>query len=372
MKNSKVKSGSKDEFNWFVGTSQNALLKLTDIPIREFYLDPNACIEAYRKGRDKLRELFGSEVPSKPISTPMIKYGHLNTLGAQLDFPEGGEPHFKTLFESAEQGLKHLQNKVDFAGEGMSPFYLDFYKKMQQVFVDEKVHWGWQWEGPITTAWGLLGNNFMYDLFDKPEITKQFLELTTISIVDYCRFFCETENTEYLDTEPDHGRLCDDIAAMVPPRLWKDIVLPYWKMFFQGPVPGRIVHCEDMKPDHLRYLEQIKICDYDPGISLSLNPRIIKKTTPVKFGWRLSGFNYDSMSCRDVEDFIYQAVADGASYCFTYIEAAMCNQATAEKVRAFVAAADRAKQMLDGQTTRDEIGQCVSGIVNEKYGGKAI
>ena len=355
------------QFDWFVAFSGNALWALADIPIKDFYTNPAACVEAYRKGRPLIRELFGPDVPLASVSTPMIKYGHLNTLGAKLNFPEAGEPHHTFLFESCEEGIKHLQKKVDFATAGMTPLFLDFRRKMQEVFPDERVYFGWQWEGPITTAWGLLGEGFMYDLFDKPDTLRQFLQLSTVSMVEFCRFFCKVEGTAVLDSEPDHGRLCDDIAAMVPARMWEDFVLPYWDMYYDGPAPGRIVHCEDMKAEQLPYLEKISIVDYDPGISPKLNPKIINSATQVPFGWRLGGFHYSSMSCQDVEDFVYQAVADGASYVFTFIEAVMCNEITAKKVQAFITAAKQVQKLLDEGTTREEIGQRVSAGDKENF-----
>ena len=78
-----------------------------------------------------------------------------------------------------------------------------------------------------------------------------------------------------------------------------------------------------MNAEQLPYLEKMSIVDYDPGVSPKLNPKIIQAGTKVPFGWRLCGFDYCSMSCHEVEDFVYQALAGGASYVFTYIEAVM-------------------------------------------------
>jgi len=102
-------------FDWYIGIGGDSLWKLAGIPIQDFYLNPAACIEAYKKGRPLLRELFGPDVPEPVVSTPMIKYGHLNTPGAEVKFPEGGEPHHSFLFDSP----------------------------------DEPVKWGLQWEGPV-------------------------------------------------------------------------------------------------------------------------------------------------------------------------------------------------------------------------------
>jgi len=356
------------KFDWFVGVYGNSLWTLAGIPVREYYLNPNACIEAYRKGRPLVRELFGdAATPPIPILSPMIKYGHVSTIGAKLNFPEGGEVHHIPPFASIDEGIKRLKETIDFAASGMTPYYLEFYKKLQDAFPDEKVHLGWQWEGPITTVWELLGANFMYDLFDKPDSLREFMKLSTAGIVEYCRFFCKIENTEVLNPEPDRGRLCDDIAAMVPSKMWPDFVLPFWNMFYDGPTPGRILHCEDMRAEQLEHLEKISIVDYDPGISSKLNPKLINEGTRVPFGWRLGGFHYSSMTSQDVEDFVYQAAADGASYVHTHIEAAMCDEDTAKKVRAFVKAAKETKNLFDKGASRDEIAKRVTPAGKQKF-----
>ena len=115
----------------------------------------------------------------------------------------------------------------------------------------------------------------MYDLYDKPELLKKYMQAVTESIVDYCRFFCEIEGTDFLDPVPDHGRVCDDIAAMLPHNMWPDFVLPYWQMYFDGPPKEPKIHCEDMREGHLKYLDSAGIVDYDSGISPKLNPEII-------------------------------------------------------------------------------------------------
>ena len=161
---------NKKKFGWYVGVYGNSLWTLAGIPIREYYRNPNACVEAYRKGRPLVRELFREATPAIPTLSPMIKYGHVNTIGAKLNFPEGGEVHHTPPFGSVEEGIKRLKEPIDFATSGETPFYLDFYKRLQNAFPDERVSFGWQWEGPITTVWELLGANFMYDLFDKPDL----------------------------------------------------------------------------------------------------------------------------------------------------------------------------------------------------------
>jgi hypothetical protein len=78
-------------FTWQVSSCDLALMEIAGIPIRQFNLDPAACAEAYRRGRPLLREMFGEEVALPGVATPPVSYGHVNGLGSELVFPEGGE-----------------------------------------------------------------------------------------------------------------------------------------------------------------------------------------------------------------------------------------------------------------------------------------
>jgi hypothetical protein len=87
----------------------------------------------------------------------------------------------------------------------------------------------------------------------------------------------------------------------------------------------------------------------------------------VPFGWRLGSFHYRDLSCQDVEDFVFQAVADGASSVHTVIEGSMCNETTAAKVHAFAKAGREAKQSLGAGAPRKDIGARVSSEGRRKF-----
>ncbi|MBN2301388.1 MAG: hypothetical protein JXN60_02600 [Lentisphaerae bacterium] len=370
MNDNKKKKALRSEraFDYFIGAGCDCFAGLMNVNIKNVFLDPGVGIEIHQKGRDLVQSLLGEDIPIiMPICTPVIKYGHANCLGVDLKFPDAGQVGIKSHFTEYEQAIEFMGEKVDFASAGMTPFYLDYYDRMKKAFPDEKIHWGWQWEGPVTTAWELAGDRFMYDLYDQPVLLKEFMCAVTESIVDYCEFFREVEGTDVLDPEPDHGRVCDDIAAMLPPEMWPAYVLPYWRMYFEGPVSEAKVHCEDMKSKHLKYLDEAGIVDYDSGISPKLNPKMIRENTSAPFGWRLGSFHYDSMTARDVSDFVFQAVADGASYVFTFMDAIMCKPETLAKVRVFHHAAEKAKQMLQSGKTLDDVADMVSPDGRRKF-----
>lgn len=162
--------------------------------------------------------------------------------------------------------------------------------------------------------------------------------------------------------------MCDDLSSFIPAARWPELVLPAWERFYQGCTSGlRSVHVEDLRAEQLPHLEAAGISRYDPSISGKLNPRIIAAACRVPFVWRLGAFHYRSMTPRDVADFVYQAAADGASGVVTVIEEIMCNEETAAKVRAFVAAAKETKALLEAGTSRAAVGERVTPANRARY-----
>lgn len=353
-------------FRWGVGGTQDALRELTGIPIREFNLNPSACIEAYKKGRPLLRDMYGEDVLLPGVATPAISYGHVNGLGSELLFPEGGEVAHTHIYSSLEEGIAALRKPVDFAAAGMAPFFLDFRHTLQDAFPGEKVSFSYGYEGPITTAWELRGESFFMDIYDNPEATLEFLNLATESIIAFHCFYSKVNDTPAFN--PRSGGMCDDISSMIPPHMWREFVLPYWDQYYSGITTGnRYAHVEDLRPAQLKYLEEAGLMRYDPSISPQLNPRIIYSECRIPFNWRLGSFHYFRMDCRDVEDFVFQAVADGASRVSTSIEGVMCNEHITEKVLTFIRAAKEAKQLLDDGASRKKIGGLVSESGRKKF-----
>lgn len=353
-------------FRWFVGSTYLALLEITGIPIKEFNLHPKACIEVYRKGRPRIRELCGEDVGLPGVSTPPISYGHPNGLGSELTFPEGGEVAHEHIYASLREGIRALKEPVDFARAGMAPFYLDFRRELQEAFPDEPVGFGYGLEGPITTAYELRGEGFFFDLMDEPMLTREFFGLLTESILDFHKFRSKVLDQPVIN--PESGGMCDDISSMVPPNMFSEYVLPYWEQYYRGVTSGiRRAHVEDLRPDQLKYLEDIGLSSYDPSISPKINPEIIAERCRVPFGWRLGSFHYPYMTCSDIRDFVFKAVGDGASYIFTYVSSTMTNAKTIEKVHAFIRAAEDVERMLDEGISREEIAGSVSPEGKAKF-----
>lgn len=348
-------------FTWFVGSSAYALLALTDIPLGEYNLNPDACIEAYRVGRPLFRERFPDEsvIPLPRLHTPAVSYGHVNGLGSELLFPPEGEVAHTHIYDSLDEGIVRLREPVDFRRAGLAPFYLDFRRRLQEAFPGEPVGFSYGLEGPITTAYELRGEGFFYDVMDRPARAAEFLRLTTDSINQFGEFLAEVNG---VPMKNDRGAgMCDDLSSVIPARMFDDLVIPFWNQYYEARTTGvRSAHVEDLRAEQLPFLEAVGLSSFDPSISPKLSPVIIRDHCRVPFGWRLGSFHYLTMTCDDVRDWVFQAVADGASSVFTHIEAIMCRDEQIPKINAFAEAAAQAKHMLEKGAGREDVRQHVS------------
>lgn len=354
-------------FSYWVSGSQSALRELTGTPIREFNLDPEACIECYRRGRPLLREMFGDKVGLPGLSTPAISYGHVNGLGSELLFPEGGEVAQTHIYGSLEQGLTALREPVEWTEVGWAPYFLGFRERIQAAFPGEQVAWSWGGEGPITTAYELRGDGFFLDVYDQPELARQFLSAINRSVLDCERVVAAVNGRTVYG--PSAG-LCDDLASFIPPALFGDLVLTAWEEYYAARTDGaRSAHVEDLRPEQLPFLETIGLSFFDPSISPKLNPQLVAAHCRVPFTWRLGCFHFREMEVQEVEDFVFQSCADGASSVHTFVAEGMCNEATVPKVQAFIRAAEEATALVAQGCSREEIAQRVSPAGREKLWG---
>ncbi len=342
-------------FTWSVGSTVTALIKLTGIRYRDYFLDFETNVRMYQEGEKKLAQLFEG-FPMPQMVTPAISYGHVNCLGAKLFFPDDGEVGVHHICHSVQEGIDLLKSKrgCDLSKEGMFPFYKEFAEKLRAAFPGRSVRFGFGVEGIITTAYELLGDRIFTEIYDEPEATLEFLDLLSDSINDYSAVLCRNDNDPpYPNSEGAY--MADDIASMIPDSLWPEFVLPFWEKYYRFRTTGkRNIHIEGLLPNQLKFLEQARIERFDPSISPMLTPAIIEKTCKVPFMWRVGSFHFPQMSKKDTADFVWLAAADGASNVHTYIAGDTLDPETVEKMYIFRETAQKVQKLLAEGTPRAE------------------
>ena len=286
----------------------------------QFYTDPELCIQAWRKSKAAIAEYFGdyAQAPTltKAPTAPGLSYGHLVCLGAPLKLPAvDGEPNVVPFASDIDEAIEIMKAKknVDFGDNDVFRYYVEMNKALQKAFpeYDIPLTSGYGYEGVITSAVLMRGQDFLCDIYDEPEKALEFLTLMNESIIEFKKFICR------FNGQPERSRymwLCDDFASLITPSLWPEFVVPYWNQYFDNlSVPGsrRTVHCENMHPTQLRYLKDVGLAHYQPSVATALTLENVKENTDVPFDWLLYAFNVVKMTDEEIEAWVDKTVEAG-------------------------------------------------------------
>jgi Uroporphyrinogen decarboxylase (URO-D) len=341
-------------FEWSVSGGIEALSVLAGVRFDRLFTELDAIVESYTKGLELGREMF-PDVHFGPPRWAAISYGHVNCLGSTLIFPVDSEVAHTPVYGSLEDGIQALGQDVDFTQAGMFPFYLDLWEQVKEAFPDHKVPFtGFGSEGPITTAWLLRGHSFFTDIYEHPNLAKEYLRLVTASIIKYNKLL-RTINGEPEFSETGTG-IADDGASMIPPNLWPELVMPYLEQYFTRLTSGsRSAHIEDLCTDHLPYLDALRLDSYDPSVSAKLTPALILKHCHVPFTWRLTAAGLGGRTPAQVEHWVLDAAAQGAPAVRANVWRNNCTPEAAENMRIFINTAKTVKRLLEKGCPRERL-----------------
>ena len=342
-------------FTWFVTCGMPTYSALAGVRFDRTFLDLDGIVEAFTTGEPKARELYGPGVRYSGPGWSGISYGHVNCLGSELTFPEDSEVAHKPIYESLTEGIKALQQKVDWASAGMMPFFLDLWEGLKKAFPDRKISFGgFGLEGPITTGWELRGHDYFADPYDDPERYGEFMYLVTESIVAYGRFI------RSLNGDPPFVEggmsLYDDLASLFGPASWPEWVLPYHEQYFRLQTSGRRrAHIENLTPDHLHFLDELGLDTFDPGVTPGITAADLRDRCHTSFQWRFNGMQLRDFSHDQIRRYVFKGVADGASNVFCNLSRTMIEPEAVEKVFVFIKIAKEIAQLLSEGCPRNEL-----------------
>ncbi len=288
---------------------------LADITDKEFYWDGEKCAAAWKKANAAIEDYFGSRLDVRVPSAPPLSYGHLVSLGAPLRIPEEGEPNVRPFVSSLEEGIELLKSKkgCDFFDNPIAQHYIAVNNLLQKHFPEYKISpiAGYGYEGIITSAILMRGQDFLCDLYDDPELVHEFLSLLNESIIDFVKAQRRINNQP--EVNPSFTGCCDDFASLIPPYMWEEFVVPYWKRYYEALSSGgtHFMHCENTYPEQLRYLRAAGITRYQPSVAERLTIENVRENTDLPFDWLLYAYRIVDMTDTQIEEWVDQTVQAG-------------------------------------------------------------
>ncbi len=323
----------------------DAIVYLGGITMREFYQDKVKCAKAWRIAGEKIHEYFGDLLSIKNITGPPISYGHIICLGSPVIFPENTEPNVRPMLASIDEGIDLLLKKrdIDYSQHPLFKHYYDICGYLKEQFPEQNVQFsGMGYEGPITTAVLLRGHDFIYDIIDEPEKAKIFLTMLTNSIADFCHFINRVNGIP--EVNPNGAGLCDDFASLISPNMWPEFVIPYWNQYYEKITTGkRWLHCENLAPEHIKYLKEVNLSHFQPSVSKMLTIENIKENTDVPFDWLLYAFEIIEMNDLQIEEWVEKTVQAGITHVRTQFGRYACENNKLDRILAFYKAFEKYK-----------------------------
>ncbi len=290
---------------------------IAGITEHEFYMDARKCADAWKAANAALKAYFGDYLPLRTPSAGPLSYGHLVSIGAPYTLPENSEPNVKSFAGDIDEAIAIMKDMrgVDFGANDLCRHYIEVNRFLQAQFPEYSIPplAGYGGEGIITTAVLMRGQDFFMDIYDEPEKTHEYLTLLNESIIDFYRWSNRVNGQP--EVSPRGAGLADDFAALIPPALWSEFVVPYWNQYYEGRTtgPNRNLHCEGTDPAQLKYLKDVGITHYQPSVAEKLTLENVKANTDIPFDWLLYAWKVTEMSDEALQAWVDAAVEAGAN-----------------------------------------------------------
>ncbi len=278
-----------------LGFSDSLVSELSGATFYQLHFDAKTIVNAYEKLKP-LAERLGVSAPKPRLAG--FAYPHIASLGAKIVFLENSEPNAEPLITSVDD-IDKLAEPEDYLSAQLIQQRLATLKELKQYVPTASNSIGHYYEGPITTAVLLMGQNFFMLPYDSPDKAHKLLEFCVHSAVNYTKSISKYFNTEI---KPGRKSIPDDFAGMFPPKMFDEFVIPYWEKMYQGLMATeRFLHSELLRTEHLAYLGKAKIDIFDPGADQYLTSEIVKTNCQCKFTARLQVWDIQQLSVDELK-----------------------------------------------------------------------
>ena len=288
---------------------------IAGITERDFYTNPEKCADAWQAAQEALKAFFGEYCPVRLPGAAPLSYGHLVSIGALCTILEDSEPNVKPFAGNIDEAISILRQVrgIDFGACEMCRHYIEMNRYLQGRFPDTNIAplSGYGYEGVVTSAVLMRGQDVFIDMYEEPEKTKEFFRLLNESIIDFCFWSSRVNGAEPVSSFGSY--LCDDFAALIPPKLWEEFVTPYWDRYYSARATGsyRFLHCEGLSKAHLSHLKYAKITRYQPSVSEKLTLQDVKENLDIPFDWLLYAWKVTEMTDEEIRHWVDETVQAG-------------------------------------------------------------
>jgi len=307
--------------------SDSLLAEVAGVPQAALHTDVDAICRAY-EAIVPVAERLGVEPPRPGLAG--LAYNHVSTLGCEVTISaDAPEPACKPCIRSPED-IDRLEEPDDYLAAPLVSQRLRLAAALKVRRPDASERIGHDFEGPVTTAALLMGQDFFTLPYEDPARAHRLLDFCTRSALNYCRAIRRHQGRRF---GPGPAGMCDDFAGIFGPEQFREFVVPYWEKMYQGlGATRRSLHSELLREEHLPFLAELKIDEYDPSVDQYLTPEILKRSCPVPFTLRI--WPAEVLSCSAAE--LVRMYRYRASFEPTVITFSLCRMVEESKIAALL------------------------------------
>ncbi len=262
--------------------AETAIAESAGVRLYDLHTDPQAMVAAAEAGADIAARL-GLDAPRPRIAG--CAYPHVSTIGCEVKITSDSVEPWVLPCIAAPEDIDGLREPDDYLAAGIVPQRLALLDRLKALRPDCSEHIGHDYEGPVTTAVLMMGQDFFMLPYDDPARAHRLLTFVTRSAVRYARVL---RAHQHRTVAGGWQGLCDDFAGIFPPREFAEFVVPYWNMMYEGlQAEHRSCHSELLREEHLRFLADVALEEYDPSVDQYLTPEALKRSCPCAFTLRM-------------------------------------------------------------------------------------
>ena len=293
------------------GFVDSLLAETARVPLDALHRD----VDAICRGVDETRPLadrLGVEPPLPHLAG--FAYPHVSALGAETVFAEGSEPNVIPMIRRPEE-IDRLAEPQDYLAAGVVPERLRTLDALLARRPDAVRTIGHTFEGPITTAALLMGQDFFLLPYDDPKRAHRLLSFCVDSACRYARAISARLGSPI---EPALVGMPDDFAGMFPPALFAEFVVPYWERLYSGlEATERFLHSELLREGHLPFLKPLGIGIFDPSADQYVTTALLRERCPVPFTARIQSWDLRDHTAAELQA-LYRELASHEPVSITF------------------------------------------------------
>jgi hypothetical protein len=311
---------NKSGIPWSILFSAEIMTEYVGTSLGAYHTDAETHLRTQQVYRERFQEMYGVSPaggtsspfsPSEGYGVSPSSYTGITALGATTVFPEDHMPMVSVHPIQEPSQVYQVELPASYIDSpAMAPWVAMHGAIQERLGPDVKVRLGGGWQGPVTSAVLLRGQDFLLDLYEYPNEAHALLRLVSESIIQ-----CETETRAYSGVDVAGGMsIHDDFAALISPAMFPEFVIPYWKQVYEafgvGPRPW---HSELLRREHLPLLAELCLTHLNFGEDQYLTVTDVVETTDVPFEWNVRTVKHMLQGTPGTIRRAYEeAIADGA------------------------------------------------------------